>query len=127
MALVESDADLRSRIISIGIPILLPDGRRLLRGRDLKVPTTEAAEFPVTAERIELWANDGWVDLRLPNFERWRNRFREILREVETIPHNDTSSRYELNRQYWFSEPAIQPGKVASWLLIREEKGIRMK
>ncbi|MBI2943150.1 MAG: short-chain dehydrogenase [Candidatus Wallbacteria bacterium] len=123
---VSSDADLRARIVSIGIPILLAEGNRLLRGRSVKVPTDDA-ELTVSPERIELWAEDGWVDLRLRNFERWHARFHEILREMSSIPPNDSSSRYERNHNYWFRDPAIQPGKIASWLFIREEKGSRMK
>ncbi len=123
---LESDSDLRSRIISIGIPILLSDGTRLLRATQVKVPHPDA-ELGVSPERIDLWAHDGWIDLRLSNFELWRSRFQQIIDETEAIPFNDTSSRYERNREYWFQEPTIQPGKVASWLFINEEKGLRMK
>lgn len=123
---LESNPELRARILAIGIGILLPDGKRLLRGRMLKVPDVDA-ELTVSPERIDLWANDGWVDLRLENFTHWRQRFQDIVRETGAIPFNDTSSRHERNRDYWFGDPVIQPGKVASWLFIREEKGLRMK
>ncbi|MBI3892079.1 MAG: short-chain dehydrogenase, partial [Candidatus Wallbacteria bacterium] len=125
-AVIGEDADLRARIVSIGITILLPDGKRLLRGRNVKVPASDA-ELAVTPERIDLWAADGWVDLRLPNFLHWHARFQELMRETAAIPPNDTSSRYERNRDYWFRDPTIHPGKIAGWLFIREEKGSRMK
>ncbi|MBI4871012.1 MAG: short-chain dehydrogenase [Candidatus Riflebacteria bacterium] len=124
--LLETDDDLRSRIVSIGIPILLADGRRLLRTHEVKIPASDRQQ-QLTLAKLDQWATDGWVDLRLQNFEHWRERFAEILRQVEAIPFNDTSSRYEYNKDYWFRDPTIQPGKVASWLFINEEKGLRMK
>lgn len=124
--LLEKDADLRSRIVSIGIPILMPDGESLLRASFVKIP---AVDRPVkmTPQKLESWAADGWVDLRLASFKHWKARFDDIKTELDSIPFNDTSSRYERNREYWLTDPTIQPGKLASWLLINEEKGLRMK
>ncbi|MEX0979994.1 MAG: short-chain dehydrogenase [Gemmatimonadota bacterium] len=45
--LLDDDADLRQRILSIGLPILLPDGKSLLRGSRIKIapePGTPLAE-----------------------------------------------------------------------------------
>jgi hypothetical protein len=41
--LVHDDADLRSRMLTIGLPILLPDGASLLRGPDVKISPARAA------------------------------------------------------------------------------------
>ncbi|HUG54057.1 MAG TPA: short-chain dehydrogenase [Vicinamibacteria bacterium] len=125
---VGADARLRSEILSIGIPVLLPDGR-LLRGPECKIParTRDDESFEVTPERIEAWARAGWVDLREENMARWRDRFVRIRAEMVGIPSSDTSSRYLRDRQFWGEEEKIQPGKVVGWVFATEEKGARMK
>ena len=126
--LVAGDEKLRSEILSIGIPILLPDGR-LLRGPECKIPavTGPEEELEITAERVELWARDGWVDLRVENMARWRARFERIEVEIRSIPASESSSRYLRDRQFWSLDGAIQPGKVVGWIFATEEKGARMK
>jgi len=125
---VARDAAYRSEVVSIGIPILLPDGR-LLRGPECKIPPvalpSEAHE--VTPERVEAWAHAGWVDLREENMGAWQDRFRRIQAEVEAIPSADSSSRFLRDRQFWGAEGLIQPGKVVGWIFATEEKGARMK
>lgn len=125
---IEGDADYRSEIVSIGIPILLPDGR-LLRGPECKVPPVPVPSetLEVSSESVEAWAHAGWVDLREANMGRWRDRFGRIEDEIDAIPHTDSSSRYLRDRQFWSGEGLIQPGKVAGWIFATEEKGARMK
>jgi hypothetical protein len=125
---VARDPAYRSELLSIGIPILLPDGR-LLRGPECKVPPvalpTQALE--VTKERIESWAHAGWVDLREVNMGVWKERFVRIASEIEAIPGAETSSRFLRDRQFWSAEGLIQPGKVVGWIFATEDKGARMK
>jgi NAD(P)-dependent dehydrogenase (short-subunit alcohol dehydrogenase family) len=127
-ARIASDAGLRREILSIGIPILLPDSR-LLRGPECKIPPVSRDDeaFPVSPERVEAWARAGWVDLREANMAVWRDRFRRIRAEVEGIPERETSSRFLRDRQFWGEEEKIQPGKVVGWIFATEEKGARMK
>jgi hypothetical protein len=127
-ALVRDHPRRRGEIVSIGIPILLPDGR-LLRGPECKIPavaaTTETHE--VTAAAIEDWARAGWVDLRESNMARWKERFERIEAEVLAIPPADSSSRFLRDRQFWGEEGILQPGKTVGWIFATEEKGARMK
>jgi NAD(P)-dependent dehydrogenase (short-subunit alcohol dehydrogenase family) len=127
-AAIEKDAALRREVVSIGIPVLLPDGR-LLRGPECKIPpvTREDEAFEVTPERLEAWAAAGWVDLREANMARWRERFRSIRAEVDSIPTRETSSRFLRDRQFWGEEETIQPGKVVGWIFAIEDQGARMK
>ncbi len=126
--LVASDAGLRSRILSIGIPVLLPDGRSLLRAEEIKIPPYRGEdELPASARNIDHWAHDGWVDLRVANMKRWQKRFKEIIRMVEKLSDEETSSRTFDNRDYWKNLEEIEPGKLCGWIFTYEEKGRRMK
>ena len=125
---IQKDASLRSRIVSIGIPILLPDGKRLLRGDDIKIPPFRGDnEIPTSARQIDLWAHDGWVDLRVANMDHWKERFRQIISMTESIPKDETSSRHMYTREYWNDYKEIDTGKLAGWIFNYEEKGMRMK
>jgi hypothetical protein len=127
-ALVHGDARLRAEMVSIGIPILLPDGR-LLRGPECKIPPVSVASetHEVSAERVEAWAQAGWVDLREANMAAWKARFDRVEEEIAAIPAADTSSRFLRDRQFWSAEGLIQPGKVVGFIFATEEKGARMK
>ncbi len=128
LALLRDHPRRRSEIVSIGIPILLPDGR-LLRGPECKIPAVAAPTdtHEVTPEAVEEWARAGWVDLRESNMARWKERFERIEAEVAAIPAADSSSRFLRDRQFWGEEGFIQPGKTVGWIFATEEKGARMK
>lgn len=126
--IIRKDARLRSQIISIGIPILMPDGKTLLRGGDIKIPPYRGEEtLPVTATSINLWSHDGWVDLRTKNMKRWKMRLKAIMRMVNELPLEETGSRSLNSREYWNHFREIDPGKLCGWIFSYEEKGKRMK
>jgi hypothetical protein len=128
LELIQADADLRSHVISIGVPILLPDGQSLVRGETIKIPSPHGGDdLPVTSRSIERWAHDGWVDLRVRNMARWKRRVAQIIDEVEHLPSGETSSRTMYNREYWDNLMEIDPGKICGWIFTFEEKGRRMK
>lgn len=125
---ISSDSEIRSRIISIGIPILMPDGKTLLRGNEIKVPPFRGEnELKITGKSIDLWAHDGWIDLRVENMQRWKSRFQKIFAMVEEIPEGETSSRHLHTREYWNNFGEIDEGRIAGWIFSYEEKGMRMK
>ena len=127
-SLVRSNSKLRSEIISIGIPILLSDGKTLLRGPKIKIPPYRGeAELPLNAKNLQTWTHDGWVDLRPANMKRWIDRFRSVMAEIDAIPHGETSSRQLRNKLYWNNFGEIDPGKLVGWIFTVEEKGKRMK
>jgi len=126
--LIRANGEVRSRIISIGIPILLADGKTLLRGREIKIPPHRGDnELKITEKSLNAWAHDGWVDLRVRNMERWRARFATIMADVEQIPKDETSSRHFRSKAYWGNFEEIEPGKLVGWIFSEEEKGKRMK
>jgi hypothetical protein len=125
---VRADHAHRREMLSVGIPVLLPDGR-LLRGPECKIPVVKAGEeqLAITPEAVERWAHAGWVDLREANLLAWQRRFERIEAEMQAIPPLDTSSRFLRDRQFWGAGGIIQPGKVVGWIFATEEKGARMK
>ena len=111
------DQDLRSQMISIGIPILIPSGDHLLRGPVIKSETADA----------------GWVDLRPENMRHWQLRLDRIEAMTKLEIQADAgmhSSRFDR----LFVDPAtdetpdnFQIGEIVAWILIHEEGGARMK
>ena len=127
-ALITRDVEQRSAILSIGIPILLRDGKRLLRGPLIKIPAFRGQHaLEVTSQTINSWANDGWVDLRAENMEKWKHRIELIFEEFESIPDSDSSSRFERDRVFWLEDNELNIGKVVGWIFSNEERGLRMK
>jgi hypothetical protein len=127
-ALIRENEQLRTQIISIGIPILLSDGKTLLRGPEIKIPPYRGEnELRITDTALEAWAHDGWLDLRTENMKRWKRRFETIMEQVAQVPKHETSSRRLRNRAYWSHFKEIDPGKLVGWIFSEEEKGSRMK
>ncbi len=125
---ITENRKLRNEIISIGIPILLPDGENLLRGNEIKIPPSRGTnELELSPDIIDKYAFDGWVDLREKNMMVWIERIRTIIKEAESINPMDTSSMHVRTKKYWNNFEKIDIGKVVGWIFIKEEKGERMK
>jgi NAD(P)-dependent dehydrogenase (short-subunit alcohol dehydrogenase family) len=118
--LIERDDDLRTRILSIGLPILLPDGRSALRGAEVKVGRQAGGE-----ERTERLIENGWVDLRPSNWARWSGRIRSLADQVVGVGGPDLGSTRDL--EGWQLTGEIRPGALAAWVLRSEDGGVRIK
>jgi NAD(P)-dependent dehydrogenase (short-subunit alcohol dehydrogenase family) len=119
-ALVEQDADLRTRILSIGLPIVLPGGEEVLRGAEIKVR-------PSSGERVEIerLIENGWVDLRVSNWHRWCRRVQTIARQVVGVAGADKGSGSDL--EGWQLTGELRPGALAAWVFRTEDEGMRIK
>ncbi|RKY80178.1 hypothetical protein DRP98_00275 [candidate division KSB1 bacterium] len=119
-------SEIRNVIVSVGIPILTPDGKQLIRGPFINIPEYRG-EFVVqsTPEQIDRWAKKGWVDLRPKNFVIWQDRFRQMLRSTTTFL-NEGSTAITL-RSYLSDE--INIGEVVGWIFNNDPqiKGYRIK
>ncbi len=123
-----SDRTVRSEAISVGIPILLRDGRKLLRGPNVVIPVQlSQAAVSVNDQLIDTWATAGWVDLREQNLRLWQSRIRKIMDYIKALPVGDTSSRYSHGIQYWEIDEPMNIGKLAAWIFINEDRGVRIK
>ena len=119
-ALIQEDSDLRVRILSIGLPILLPDGDHVLRGPAPKV-TPEPGQDP----RDPRLAENGWVDLRATNWTRWQGRLRAVRNELRTGHTAVDGSRAD--REPHDRGAALRPGRLAAWIFRNEDAGERIK
>jgi hypothetical protein len=127
-SLITEETELRRKIVSIGIPVLLSDGAKLVRGNTIKIPPYRGTnEIPMTPEDIEVWSHDGWVDLRPKNMDRWRRRMATLVKIMNRHdwddPNTDTSSNY--NRKDFLVDGQINIGEVVGWIFNLEEGGAR--
>ncbi|NIV28498.1 MAG: short-chain dehydrogenase, partial [Anaerolineae bacterium] len=103
LSVVEADSRLRQHILSIGLPILLPDGNRLLRG-----PVIKSQE-----------ADHGWVDLRPENMARWQRRLQDLqgaIREGLAAGSSSRIDRHYPSLRNWREDGVFDVGEVVGWL-----------
>lgn len=126
--LISENVKLRSQIVSIGIPILMPDSESLLRGPFVKVPQDPREEvFDANQEMIEQWSHSGWVDCRVSNMETWHKRLRELIEQSESSSIDDSSSLRLRDAAFWHCDDPLDEGEIVGWLFIHEDDGLRMK
>ncbi len=128
LEILRQDDPLRQIILSIGTGILLPAGNTFMRGPVLSFPRFEGVDrFESTPERVNYWADNGWLDLRKSNMEKWHERITQLLEELDGDGAVNFSSEYYHRRKYEFDSDPSELGPVVSWILDREEGGARMK
>ncbi|MFT7520124.1 MAG: hypothetical protein ACI9MC_002268, partial [Kiritimatiellia bacterium] len=66
---------------SIGIPVLMPDGRHMLRGPRINVPEVKAHRTVVELDDddVDRLARKGWIDLRATNMLTWLQRIERMV------------------------------------------------
>lgn len=117
------EENLRTTITSIGVPILTPDGRRLIRGPRLNIPESIYREVDIDDERLNAWAAKGWVDLRPSNFRLWQDRFERMERTKHALHTRGSSS---VTMKTYLPE-TIEIGAVVAWIFNNEDGGYRIK
>jgi hypothetical protein len=124
-ALLGREGWLRDTIVSVGLPILTPEGQ-LIRGPYIRIPeekNRDHVEFTGAAD-VDAWAAKGWVDLRPRNMARWRERFETMGHGAERIRERGSAA---FTRDAYLSE-RIQIGAVVGWIFNNEENfGYRIK
>lgn len=125
--IVNTDIKLRSEMLSIGLVVLMPNGKNYLRGKSVIIPSGISNPIKITDELLEKWCYEGWIDLRPKNFTDWQKRFKRIIEQANSIDENDTSSRYAFTRDYWENFNSIDHGKLAAWIFQFEDNGWRFK
>ncbi len=120
--LVKTNSTLRCSIISIGVPILTPDGDHLIRAPFIRIPEIAGENcVPLTDDHINQWAARGWVDLRSANMKLWRERFEAIVGERQRN-HGDGSAAFS-REAYLYQD--IRIGEIVGWIFNNELHGYR--
>src|SRR5581483_3339285 len=123
-SLLESDSNLRNTINSVGLPILSPDGKSLMRGPYIRIPEIPGTtSVSLTSENVDKWAAKGWVDLRPQNFERWRQRFATMSARPTGLDERGSAA---VKREGYPHED-IRVGAVVAWIFNNEILGYRIK
>jgi hypothetical protein len=114
---LEANPRVVSLITTIGIPLLRSE-ETLTRGPRINIPPAppDGAPVPLGRDAVEKYAQNGWVDLRLANFETWRERLRKLSTcRPDIVAHG--SAAFELTS---YSGASFSPGDVVGWLLTTE-------
>jgi hypothetical protein len=117
--LLAVNGELRVSIVSIGLPIISPDGDRVFRGPELKVRPEEGAAVD------EKLIARGWVDLRPSNWQLWRDRIQNYIKDVAEAPGPDKGSTADVDQASRSNK--IRPGAAVAWIFKREDGGERVK
>ena len=120
-----SESIVASQAVSIGIPILLPDGSTFLRGPLIKVPEIKGRRkvADLTGESLDRWARRGWIDLRPQNMSVWQDRFRKMDAARQELARKGSAA---VSRETYL--PAtLKIGDVVAWILNNEMGGYRVK
>lgn len=118
-ALIQRDADVRRNILSVGLPILTPDGNCVYRGRDVVIP-------PDPDDALAA-AGRGWVDLRPAQFATWIGRAAEMVRQAGRRQQLDAESGSDVEWTAIGADEPVEPARFAAWVFSHEDLGERIK
>ena len=111
---------------SIGIPLLMPDGKTVLRGPRINVPEVVGHSTCVeidSEEQLDRWIKKGWIDLRVQNVDLWRSRFQKMI-EARAILRNLGSASASIHT---YLGDSFEIGEVVAWIFNNELGGFRVK
>ena len=118
--LIAGDHDLRSLIISIGLPILVQE-EKVYRASNVTV-MPDGEDFDKVAAR-------GWVDVRPSGCGVWIGRARRMVEQAEARARSvkGRGSGSDLDWAALEPEDAIGPARFAKWVFKYEDDGERVK
>ncbi len=131
---LDENDKVRKAALSVGIPVLLPDGK-LLAGEHVVIPLPRERKMPPTPNNINRWAYAGWVDTRPENAVTWKSRLEAIIKDARTrsrklrrgLAGSSREDRRFLNPRTLSVDYSINPGEIVAWVFINEEKGKRTR
>lgn len=114
--LMARDTDLRSTILSVGLPVIV-SGNRIYRG--------ELVVVPPEGDDADRAAARGWVDLRPGNAAVWIGRAERVCQQVAARGTEGSGSGVAWDAM----RPAdpITPWRFAAWIFRHEDDGTRIK
>lgn len=120
---LDNNPNITEIITSVGIPILMPDGKTLIRGPFIRIPEVAGrTNVDIDSGDIDRWAAKGWLDLRNDNISLWQKRFEMMQRGRQSMRGKGSAA---VNRAAYLHED-IQIGEVVSWIFNNEIGGYRL-
>ena len=116
--LVADDQDVRSLIISIGLPIMV-QGEKVYRGSTVIV-SPDGGDVDAVASR-------GWVDIRAASCEKWIGRARVMVEQAERRQRARAGSGSDVEWDALEPDDPIAPARFAVWVFRFEDGGTRIK
>ena len=116
--LVKDDGQLRSFIISVGLPILI-EGGKVYRADTVIVPPRDGD--------VEAAVPRGWVDLRVDNCGVWVRRAQQAVEPREARRARPEGSGSDEDWDAMRPEDTIEPSRFAAWIFKYENDGERIK
>jgi hypothetical protein len=116
--LLKEDGQLRSLIVSVGLPVVVR-GERVYRGARVIVPPVKG--------NVEASVQRGWVDLREPNCATWVSRARRMTDQEAERAGRPPKSGSDENWGAIRAADAIEPARFATWIFKYEDDGERIK
>ncbi len=114
-ALLASDRELRSVIVSIGLPVILP-GPEVYRGGEVLMPPD--------GDDLDRVVARGWVDVRPANCEVWIERARRVVGQAhDRLPEDGSGMEWNAMSP----DDQIVPSRFATWIFRHEDDGERIK
>lgn len=116
--MLAEDGELRSIIVSVGLPVVL-EGDRVYRG-EVVIVEPEGGDVEAAIPR-------GWVDLRARNLSTWVRRAQRMLEQDAERRARPAGSGSD---EDWFAmgpDDAIEPARFATWIFTYEDEGARIK
>jgi len=111
---------------SIGIPVLLPDGKSILRGPRINVPEVAGRSSTIEINKrsdVDKWAKKGWIDLRPANMKRWRARFSAMVEARRDLQAAGSAAATIQT----YTGTTLEIGEVVAWIFNNEMGGHRVK
>jgi hypothetical protein len=125
---IKQNDKIRSEMLSIGLVILLADGKKYLRGKEIKIPVHKTeTSLPLTEANIDKWCEEAWIDLRPKNFDAWKKLINMIQDDANSKDPKNTSSRFVYTKQYWDNFATFNEGKIVAWVFENIDNGWRFK
>lgn len=118
------NSELQGIVTSLGLPVLLKDGKTILRGPTIHIPESKVdASIKVNGEAdIDSWAKQGWIDLRESNMRTWVERAQKMM-QSHSGDHIEGSSVYA---RHIYTSRYLKTGEVVGWIFINEFDGGRI-
>ncbi|MGB0637815.1 MAG: hypothetical protein ACPGTU_00685 [Myxococcota bacterium] len=111
---------------SIGIPVMLSSGKKILRGPRINVPEVKGRSTVISMDKksaVDRWAKKGWIDLRTANMKKWKDRFSLMVEARRDLRQSGSAAS---NIQTYMG-PSLEIGEVVAWIFNNEMGGHRIK